>query len=142
MKQEYMESAERVMTFIKKVETEIGPRLPASPEERKGAELIRAEYEKNIGLKTIDEPFKVAPKSSVGAMPYIGLATLVAFVLSFAFSVLITSCLIHALRLFGLYFEFMYEAWVVAAVGGAMSVGYTLIPLALCFKKGYNLKKV
>ena len=67
---------------------------------------------------------------------------LVAFVLSFAFSVLITSCLIHALRLFGLYFEFMYEAWVVAAVGGAMSVGYTLIPLALCFKKGYNLKKV
>ncbi len=67
---------------------------------------------------------------------------LVAFVLSFAFSVLITSCLIHALRLFGLYFEFMYEAWVVAAVGGAMSVGYTLIPLALCFKKGYNIKKV
>ena len=66
---------------------------------------------------------------------------LVAFVLSFAFSVLITSCLIHALRLFGLYFEFMYEAWVVAAVGGAMSVGYTLIPLALCFKKGDNLKK-
>lgn len=67
---------------------------------------------------------------------------LVAFVLSFAFSVLITSCLIHALRLFGLYFEFMYEAWVVAAVGGAMSAGYTLIPLALCFKKGYNIKKV
>ncbi len=67
---------------------------------------------------------------------------LVAFVLSFAFSVLITSCLIHALRLFGLYFEFMYEAWVVATVGGAMSVGYTLIPLALCFKKGYNIKKV
>lgn len=67
---------------------------------------------------------------------------LVAFVLSFAFSVLITFCLIHALRLFGLYFEFMYEAWVVAAVGGAMSVGYTLIPLALCFKKGYNFKKV
>lgn len=85
MKQEYMESAERVMTFIKKVETEIGPRLPASPEERKGAELIRAEYEKNIGLKTIDEPFKVAPKSSVGAMPYIGLATLVAFVLFYIY---------------------------------------------------------
>lgn len=67
---------------------------------------------------------------------------MVAFAMSFAFSVLITSCLIHALRLFGLYFEFMYKAWVVAAVGLSMSVGYTLVPLALCFKKGYNIKKV
>lgn len=67
---------------------------------------------------------------------------LTAFCLSFAFSVLITSSLIHALRLFGLYFEFMYKAWVVATVGIAMSVGYTLVPLALRFKKGYNIKKV
>ncbi len=70
------------------------------------------------------------------------LVALVAYALSFAFSVLITSCLVHALRLFGLYFEFIYEAWVVALVGGAMSLGYTLTPLALCFKKGYNIKKV
>ncbi len=67
---------------------------------------------------------------------------LTALCLSFAFSVLITSSLIHALRLFGLYFEFMYKAWVVATVGIAMSVGYTLVPLALRFKKGYNIKKV
>ena len=70
------------------------------------------------------------------------LVAVVSFAVSFAFSVLITSSLIHALRLFGLYFEFMYEAWVVACVGGAMSAGYTLVPLALCFKKGYNIKKV
>ena len=70
------------------------------------------------------------------------LVAAVSFAVSFAFSVLITSSLIHALRLFGLYFEFMYEAWVVACVGGAMSAGYTLVPLALCFKKGYNIKKV
>ncbi len=70
------------------------------------------------------------------------LVALVAYAMSFAFSVLVTSCLIHALRLFGLYFEFMYEAWVVALVGGAMCVGYTLVPLALCFKKGYNIKRV
>ncbi len=65
----------------------------------------------------------------------------VAFVLSFAISVLLTSSLIHALRLFGLYFEFMYEAWVVAVVGIVGAVGYTLVPLALNFKKGYNMKK-
>lgn len=70
------------------------------------------------------------------------LVALTAFCLSFAFSVLITSCLIHALRLFGLYFNFMYEAWVVATVGAAMSIGYVSMPLVLGFKKGYNIKKV
>ncbi len=66
---------------------------------------------------------------------------IVAFVLSFAVSVLLTSSLIHALRLFGLYFEFMYKAWVVALVGAVGALGYTLVPLALNFKKGYNIKK-
>lgn len=70
------------------------------------------------------------------------LVALTAFCLSFAFSVLITSCLIHALRLFGLYFNFMYEAWVVATVGAVMSIGYASMPLVLGFKKGYNIKKV
>ena len=69
------------------------------------------------------------------------LVALVAFVLSFVASVLLASCLIHALRLFGLYFEFMFEAWVVAVVGLAMAVGYALVPLALGFKKGYTVKK-
>ncbi len=85
MKQDYIESASNVMNFIKKVETEIGPRLPASPEERKACDLIRAEYEKNIGLKTVNEPFKVAPMASIGALPYIGLATLIAFVLFYIY---------------------------------------------------------
>lgn len=69
------------------------------------------------------------------------LVALVAFALSFAASALLASCLIHALRLFGLYFEFMFEAWVVAVVGVAMGVGYALVPLALGFKKGYTVKK-
>ena len=63
------------------------------------------------------------------------------FCASFAVSVLLASCLIHALRLFGMYFEFMYVAWVVAVVGIAMGAGYTLIPLVLGFKKGYTVKK-
>lgn len=71
-----------------------------------------------------------------------GLVALVSFVLSFALSVLLTSSLIHALRLFGLYFDFMYETWVVALVGVIMGVGYTLVPLALNFKKGYTVKRV
>lgn len=70
-----------------------------------------------------------------------GLIALVSFVLSFAVSVLLTASLIHALRLFGLYFEFMYEAWVVATAGIVMGAGYTFVPIAFNFKKGYNIKK-
>ncbi|MEG2274706.1 MAG: hypothetical protein RSC44_05165, partial [Clostridia bacterium] len=70
-----------------------------------------------------------------------GIIALVAYVLSFAVSVLMTACLINAMRLFGLYFAFMYEAWIVAVVGFAIGVAYTILPLVLNFKKGYNLKR-
>ena len=69
------------------------------------------------------------------------LNALVSFVTSFAVSVLMTASLIGALRLFGLYFEFMYSADVVAYVGLAVSAGYTLIPLLAGFKKKYTLKR-
>jgi len=70
-----------------------------------------------------------------------GLVSLVAYVLAFAISALLTACLIHALRLFGLYFEFMYETWVVALVGAVMAAGYALVPLVFNFKKRYTVKK-
>ena len=65
----------------------------------------------------------------------------VAYVLAYAVSVLLTACLIHALRLFGMYFEFMYNAWIVAVVGLAMGIAYLLLPIAFNFKKGYTIKK-
>ena len=70
-----------------------------------------------------------------------GLIAITSYVLAFALSPLLTACLIHALRLFGLYFPFMYETWVVALVGAVMAIGYTLVPVAFNFKKGYNIKK-
>ncbi len=69
------------------------------------------------------------------------LVAIVSFILSIVISVLLTSSLIHALRLFGLYFEFMYEAWVVIAVSGVMCCAFALIPLVFNFKKGYNIKR-
>lgn len=66
---------------------------------------------------------------------------IVSYAISFLLSVPLTACLIHALRLFGLYFEFIYEAWVVAVVGAVMAAAYAFIPVALNFKKGYNIKK-
>lgn len=69
------------------------------------------------------------------------LIALVSFALAFAASVLLTMSLIHALMLFGLYFEFTYKAWVVAVVGLAMSACYALVPILLNFKKGYKLTR-
>jgi|GEM_PF-774072 len=65
----------------------------------------------------------------------------VALALSVVSSAVLTASLIHALRLFGLYFDFMYRTWVVFVTGIAMCGAYTLVPLALNFKKGYNVKK-
>ena len=40
---DFKAASESMMDFIKKVETEIGPRLPGSDEERAGAKLIKEE---------------------------------------------------------------------------------------------------
>ncbi len=70
-----------------------------------------------------------------------GLAALLSFVLSFAVSVLMTASLIGALRLFGMYFEFMYSADIVAIVGAVITVMYSLIPVLAGFKKKYTLQR-
>jgi ABC-type antimicrobial peptide transport system permease subunit len=69
------------------------------------------------------------------------LTAFTSLVLSIAASVALTAALIGALRLFGLYFEFMYSAGVVLGVGAVFCVLYTLLPLVLRYKKGYNIKK-
>lgn len=78
---DYKKSAEGMMNLVTKVVDEIGPRLPASEEERAAAKLIRGEYEKNIGIKTVSEPFKVAPNSTIGFIPYLGYTALAGFIL-------------------------------------------------------------
>lgn len=64
-----------------------------------------------------------------------------AFVLSVGISALLTFSLIDALRLFGLYFGFMYDPLAVFAVAGVTCALYCLQPLAFRFKKGYNLTR-
>ncbi len=69
------------------------------------------------------------------------LTAMVSFVTSFGVSVLMTASLIGALRLFGLYFEFMYGADIVAIVGVVLAVLYSLIPVLAGFKKKYTLQR-
>ena len=77
----------------------------------------------------------------VGELAEYGMTAVTAFVLSFGASALMTASLIGALRLFGLYFDFMYNASIVALVGAVLAVGYTIIPILAGFKGKYSLRR-
>ena len=69
------------------------------------------------------------------------LISAVSFALAVVASVILTASLVHALALFGLYFNFMYNVWVVFVVGAVMAIIYALVPVVFNFKRGYKLKK-
>lgn len=113
---DFKAAANRMMAFIKKVETEVGPRLPGSDEERAAAALIKDEYEKNIGIKPVSEPFKVAPESGIGSIPYIGIGGLVALIAFMIYpvigSVIAILCLLYFSLMGGYYtqiFDFLWK---------------------------------
>lgn len=113
---DFKAASESMMDFIKKVETEIGPRLPGSDEERAGAKLIKEEYEKNIGIKPVSEPFKVAPESGIGSIPYIGIGGLIALIAFFIYpiagAVIAALCFIYFALMGGFYtqiFDFLWK---------------------------------
>lgn len=65
-----------------------------------------------------------------------------AFSVALIASAPLTYCLIVALRLFGLYFGYMYEIWVTVAVGAVMAALFSIVPLVMRFKRGYSIKKL
>lgn len=50
-------------------------------------------------------------------------------------------CLINALSLFGLYFEFMFEAWVAAVAGLALAAAYIAVPAVFGFRRRYGMRR-
>ncbi len=69
------------------------------------------------------------------------MVAVIAFAIAVASSVLFTALLINALRLFGLYFTFMYDVGTAFAVGAVFTAAYCIMPFALRYKKGYNMKR-
>jgi len=59
------EDSEYMYDIIKKIIDECGPRMPCSPQEAKGAELIKSELEKTCDEVTI-EPFTCHPRAALG----------------------------------------------------------------------------
>lgn len=71
----------------------------------------------------------------------LALTAAVAFAFALPFTALAVSSLINALRLFGLYYEFMFAAWVAAVSGLAVAALYSALPIIFGFRRGYEMRR-
>lgn len=104
------EGAKIVFDFIKTIIDKHGPRLPGSDEER-AAQADIAEYmEQETGVKPVVEPFRFAPRASIGAIPYLGYVGLAALVLYYIHPI---PAMILALGdlIFAIVQVFLYKGW-------------------------------
>lgn len=73
------ENAKYVVDFAKEIIDRTGPRLPTSPEEKLGAEMIAAKMEEATGKPSVTETFICAPRASIAAIPILGLIGIISF---------------------------------------------------------------
>ena len=73
------ENAKYVIDFAKEIIDRTGPRLPTSPEEKLGAEMIAAKMEEATGKPSVTETFICAPRASIAAIPILGLIGIISF---------------------------------------------------------------
>lgn len=69
--------ADETMEFVKKIEAD-GPRLPGTDEEKNACVKIQQEIKDRVGIDTKTESFIFAPRASIGAICYLGVAGLIA----------------------------------------------------------------
>ena len=80
MREELRPYADEAFGIVETAANDIGPRLPGSDNERKFADHM-ADKLKAIGITPVKEKFLVAPRASIGGIPYAGWAGIVAAVL-------------------------------------------------------------
>ncbi len=73
------ENAKYVIDFAKDIIDRTGPRLPTSPEEKIGAEMIAEKMEQATGNPSVTETFVCAPRASIAAIPILGLIGIISF---------------------------------------------------------------
>lgn len=73
------ENAKYVIDLTKEVIDKTGPRLPTSPEEKLGAEILAAKMEEATGKPSVTETFTCAPRASIAAIPILGLIGIISF---------------------------------------------------------------
>lgn len=77
MREELKKYADEAYEIVTHAANEIGPRLPGSEGERKFHGYMAGKLEE-LGIKPVQEKFLVAPRASIGGIPYAGWAGIVA----------------------------------------------------------------
>lgn len=104
------QGAKVIFDFVKTIIDAHGPRLPGSDEERAAQKDIAKIMEVATGVKPTVEPFQLAPRASIGAIPYLGYASAVALVLYYIHAVpamILSACILA----FAVIQVFLYKGW-------------------------------
>lgn len=104
------QGAKMIFDFCKVIIDKHGPRLPGSAEEKAAQKDIAAIMENATGVKPKIEKFTLAPRASIGAIPYLGYAGFVALALYYIHPVLsfiVSLCTL----LFAVVQVFTYKGW-------------------------------
>lgn len=102
--------AKFIFDFCKTIIDKHGPRLPGSDEEKAAQADIAKIMENATGVKPTVENFKLAPRASIGAIPYLGYAGFAALVLYYIHPVpafIVSLCTL----LFAVVQVFTYKGW-------------------------------
>lgn len=102
--------AKMIFDFCKEIIDKHGPRLPGSDEEKAAQADIAKIMEEATGVKPTVEKFTLAPRASIGAIPYLGYAGFIALVLYYIHpiaSLIVSLCTL----LFAIVQVFTYKGW-------------------------------
>ncbi len=102
--------AKFIFDFCKTIIDKHGPRLPGSDEEKAAQADIAKIMENATGVKPTVEKFKLAPRASIGAIPYLGYAGFAALVLYYIHpiaSFIVSFCTL----IFAVVQVFTYKGW-------------------------------
>lgn len=104
------QGAKMIFDFCKVIIDKHGPRLPGSEEEKAAQKDIAAIMENATGVKPTVEKFKLAPRASIGAIPYLGYAGFIALALYYIHpipSFIVSLCTL----IFAVVQVFTYKGW-------------------------------
>ncbi len=104
------QGAKMIFDFCKVIIDKHGPRLPGSEEEKAAQADIAKIMENATGVKPTVEKFKLAPRASIGAIPYLGYAGFAALALYYIHPVasfIVSLCTL----IFAVVQVFTYKGW-------------------------------
>ena len=104
------QGAKMIFDFCKVIIDKHGPRLPGSAEEKAAQKDIAAIMENATGVKPKVEKFMLAPRASIGAIPYLGYAGFVALALYYIHPIpafIVSLCTL----IFAVVQVFTYKGW-------------------------------